>query len=250
MMKKPSAFQAWELLVLSLPKGIAAFVVIVAGLSISLPLSVFLIGIPLLAFTLVLCRSIMVGEGSNVTAWLQGQKRSAANDQPKAAATEQQSWRSWLASVMKDGKSYRSILFGIVQLPISIVMFTLAIVLPATAFAVLLSPAAYEVSMRLFEFDLFSTEWGLDQLFDWNLTSAQRSWIAGGVGLVFSLLIPPLLKGLGRWYSAWILSVAGPEPVREVKQEVAYNREMFEYLMALGEEGHPANETDKNLARA
>ncbi|MDQ6420429.1 sensor domain-containing protein [Paenibacillus sp. LHD-117] len=228
-MRKPSALQAWKMLVLSLPKGIAAFVVIVAGLSASLPLSVFLIGIPLLAATLVLCRSIMVGEARFAAAWLQGKEQPADSAPPDPTAGEQQGWRSWLLSVLKDGRSYRSILFGILQLPIGIAAFTCAIVLPITAFAVLLSPIAYEVSMRLFDFDLFSNAWGLDQLLDWNLTSAHRSWIAGGVGLVFVLLLTPLLKGLGRWYAAWILSISGPEPVRRPNPEESYSGGAFAF---------------------
>ena len=51
---KPSALQAWKILLLSMPKGMAAFLTITAGLSVSMPLSVFLIGLPLLAETLLL----------------------------------------------------------------------------------------------------------------------------------------------------------------------------------------------------
>ncbi|MBB3153789.1 hypothetical protein FHS16_003864 [Paenibacillus endophyticus] len=221
-MKKQSALQAWKMLILSLPKGIAAFIIIVVGLSVSLPLSVFLVGVPLLAATLTLCKSIMVGESNLAAVWLQGQKHSPDTAPQILAAGEQQGWRSWLKSVLKDGRSYRGILFGIMQLPICIAAFTVAIVLPVTAFAVMLSPVAYEVSMRLFEFNLFSSEWGLDQLFDWSLTAAQRSWISGGVGVIFVLLLPLLLKGLGRWYAAWILSVAGPEPARRPSTEGSY----------------------------
>lgn len=213
-MKKQNALQAWNMLVLSLPKGIAAFVIAVVGLSVSLPLSVFLIGVPLLAATLVLCRTIMAGEVRDVTAWLLGREHPSVSAPSGTAAGEQQGWRSWLLSVLKDGKSYRGILFGIMQLPISIAAFTFAIVLPVTAFALLLSPIAYEVSLQLFDFNLFSSEWGLlDRLLDLDLTSAQRSWIACGVGVLFTLLLPLFLKGLGRWYAAWILSVSGPEPV-------------------------------------
>ncbi|WP_138751324.1 sensor domain-containing protein [Paenibacillus sinopodophylli] len=224
LMKKKSALQAWKMLILSLPKGIMAFVVIVVGLSVSLPLSVFLIGVPLLAATLSLSKTLMVGESKIATRWILGQKHPADSDLIRPTDAEQQGWRSWLLSVLKDGRSYRGILFGIIQLPISIAAFTVAIVLPVTAFAVLLSPVAYEVSMRMFDFNLFSSEWelGLSYLFDWSLTSAQRSWIAGGVGLVFVLLLPLVLKRLGLLYAAWILSVAGPEPVRVSSHEEMY----------------------------
>lgn len=220
IMKKQSALEAWRILILSLPKGIAAFVVAVAGLSVSLPLSVFLIGLPLLAATLVLCRQIMAGEAMQVKAWLQGAKPSSVS--PGPAAEDRQGWRTWLLSVFREGRSYRGILFGIFQLPVGIAAFTIAVVLPVTAFAVLLSPAAYEVSMRLFDFNLFTHEWGLNRLFDWSLTPQQRSWIAGGAGLLFTLLLSPLLKGFCRWYAAWILSVSGPEPERRSGPVGAY----------------------------
>lgn len=231
-MRKPSALLAWRMLFLSLPKGIAAFVIVVAGLSVSLPLSVFLIGLPLLAGMLVMSRGIMMGEVNTVTAWLQGKEypdRTENRAQAGQNGGEQQGWRAWLASVLKDGRSYRGILFGILQLPIGIAAFTFAIVLPATALAVTLSPAAYEVSMRLFEFDLFENTWGLDRLTEWELTSAQRSWIAGGVGLLFTLLLPLMFKGLGRLYAAWILSVAGPEPVSRPVPQESYNEGKFPF---------------------
>lgn len=224
IMRKQSALQAWKMLVLSLPKGIAAFVVVVAGLSLSLPLSVLLIGVPLLAATLSLSRTIMVREGRYASDWLLGKQHPAAPAVTEPAAGEQQGWRDWLLSVYKDGRSYFGILFGILQLPIGIAAFTFAIVLPVTAFAVLLSPVAYEVSMRLFDFNLFSHDWELNRLFDWNLTSAHRSWIACGVGLVLTLLQPMLLKGLGRWYAAWILSVSGTDSVRRhIPEETGSN---------------------------
>lgn len=229
-MRKPSAMLAWRMLVLSLPKGIAAFVIIVVGLSAGLPLSVVLIGLPLLAATLLLTRTIMVEESRSAIAWLQGKDYPEEAAPANSAGGEQQGWTSWLRSVLKDGRSYRAILFGLLQLPIGIAAFTIAIVLPATAISILLSPVAYEVSMRVFEFDLFAHPWGLDRVFDFDLTSAHRSWIAGGVGFVLMLLLSPMFRGLGRLYAAWILSVAGPEPVHQPSAEAAYRPEEFAFL--------------------
>lgn len=104
-------------------------------------------------------------------------------------------------------------------------------------------------SMRLFDFDLFSSEWGLDRLLDWNLTSAQRSWIAGGIGLVFTLLLPLLLKGLGRWYAAWILSISGPEPVRRPNPEGSYSGGKFAFAMETHEGGSFQSERGGTMFR-
>ncbi|MHA6480952.1 sensor domain-containing protein [Paenibacillus sp. strain BS8-2] len=228
-MRKPSALLAWRMLILSLPKGIAAFVIVVAGLSVSLPLSIFLLGVPLLAATLVLSRTMMVDETKTVISWLQGKEYPVETAHAGTDAGQRQGWRSWLVSVMKDGRSYRGILFGLLQLPIGVAAFTFAIVLPVTVLAVLLSPAAYEVSMRLFEFDLFAHSWWLDKLLNLDLTSAQRSWIAGGVGLVFALLLPMLFRGLGRLYGAWILSIAGPEPKPKAMPQAPYDGSKYPF---------------------
>ena len=217
-MRKPSALLAWKMLILALPKGIGAFVIIVVGISVSLPLSILLIGLPLLAGTLVLSRQMMVGEARFVEGWLEGKEYPAAPASDESY-TMGQGWKSWLMSVLKDGRSYRSILFGFLQLPIGIAAFTFAIVLPAVAFSVLLSPLAQELSMRWFEFNLFADTWGLDRVTNWELTSAHRSWIAGGVGAVLTLLLPLMLRGLGRWYGAWIQAVTGPERVQPTEPE-------------------------------
>ncbi|MHA7966726.1 sensor domain-containing protein [Paenibacillus sp. CAU 1782] len=210
-MRKPSALLAWKMLITALPKGIVAFIIIVAGLSASLPLSIIFIGVPLLVGTLALSRKMLVNEARYAEGWLAGKEYPAiASEQPLPEA--QQGWKQWMMSVLKDSRSYRAILFGILQLPIGIATFTMALVLPIVAFSVMLSPLAYEISMRLFSFNLFENTWGLDQLVNWQLTAAHRSWIAGGVGLILALLLPLMLRGLAYLYAAWILTVAGQEP--------------------------------------
>ncbi|MFC0331948.1 sensor domain-containing protein [Paenibacillus sepulcri] len=207
-MKKQNAVKAWKMLVMALPKGIAAFVVAIVGLSVGLPLLVILIGLPLLSATLVLCRRFMKEEASYTKAWL-----NKADHHSAPAVTEPVSGqKGWLAllSPFREGQSYRGIVYSILQLPIGIAAFTTAIVLPVTAFAVMLSPLAYEVSIRLFDFNLFPDAWMMDRL-NIDLSSAQRSWIAGGVGLIFVLLQPMILRNLGRWYASWVQNVAGPE---------------------------------------
>lgn len=140
-MRKPSALLAWKMLIMALPKGIMAFIIIVAGLSASLPLSIILIGVPLLAGTLALSRKMLADEARYARDWLAGKEYPAvASEQSLSEA--QQGWKHWLMSVLKDSRSYRAILFSILQLPIGIATFTLALVLPIVAFSVLLSPLA------------------------------------------------------------------------------------------------------------
>ena len=208
--KKPSASKAWKMLLLSLPKGIAVFVTVVAGLSVSLPLSVFLIGLPLLAETLVLCGRMMASERVKAESWSKGEASLQAAD--RASDPSQQTWKGWraLLAVLGKGRSYRGLLYGLLQLPIGIAAFTLAIVLPVTAWAVLLSPLAYQISIRMYDFNLFAAD-SVPWMWLPDLSPFERSWVAAGVGAVLVLLMPAILRALGRLYAAAVRAIAGPE---------------------------------------
>lgn len=221
--KKPSAWQAWKMLLLSLPKGIAAFVTIVVGLSISLPLSVFLIGLPLLAETLLLGRRMMEAESCTVNQW-QNSGGNTASGETASSRIQPREWQGWrhLLAVLGQGRSYRSILYGLFQLPVGIAAFTLAIVLPVTSWAVMLSPLAQQVSMRLYSFDLFSYNEFLSIVYP-NGSSYAYSWIAAGVGAILVLIMPAILRAIGRMYAAWVRMAAGPEEVPVVSETVETN---------------------------
>ncbi len=206
---KPSAVVAWKMLLLSLPKGIASFVTAVAGLAVSLPLSVFVIGLPLLAETLVLCSHMMSAERWRVERWLQG--RSGDETPGAEAKPAKPGWQGWraLLAVLGQTRSYRGALYALLQLPIGIAAFTLAVVLPVTSWAVMLSPLAYQIGSRFFSFELFSDGWVMNGILPaW--TGYERSWAAAGLGAVLVLLMPAVLRALGRLYAAWILGLAGP----------------------------------------
>lgn len=209
MMRRQGAWGAWKMLVMSLPKGIASFVAVVAGLAVSLPLSVFLVGLPLLAFTLVMCRRMMDGENRYVSAWM-GSPPAAGVEEAGAASSGGGGLRSMLA-VLAQGRSYRGIVYALLQLPVGIAAFTTAIVLPVTFFAILLSPLAYEVSARFYSFELFTDPWVMDKLLP-NLLPSERSWVAGGAGALLVLLLPLMLRVLGRFYASWVQEIAAYAP--------------------------------------
>ncbi|WP_058301073.1 sensor domain-containing protein [Gorillibacterium timonense] len=204
-MKKQSTLQSWTLLMLSLPKGIVAFVIAITGICVSLPLIIVWIGIPLLAATLAACSRMMKNEQSAVSNWIRDEE---LKPEPAEASVPFQ-WGGWrsLFSLLGQSQTYRGLLYSVAQLPIGITGFTLAVVLPATAFGILLSPIAYWVSDRFFSFDLFSYDSSLLFLLP-DLSSSERSWAAAGIGLVMVLLLPLVLKGLGRLYASWVQLVA------------------------------------------
>ncbi|MEK4853727.1 sensor domain-containing protein [Paenibacillus sp. FSL H7-0756] len=205
------SIHAWKLLMLSLPKGIIAFVIAVTGLSASLPLIIVWVGLPLLALTLAWCRSMMSNEHKTVEAWSSGNSRRGTG-KPAVIADHAPAFR-WeglrtLGHQLRDRESYRGILYSLLQLPAGILGFTLALVLPAVAFSALLSPVAQRISSSVFSYDLNMLD---PEVFFFlsGTTSDERSWILCGTGFVLLLLLPLLLVGLGRLYAAWISAVSG-----------------------------------------
>ncbi|MEK5235636.1 sensor domain-containing protein [Paenibacillus sp. FSL L8-0470] len=206
-MRKPSALKSWLLLILSLPKGIAAFVIAVTGVCAGLPLLILGIGLPLLAATFTLCRWMMAKEVQAVTGWMQGEEQPLQAEDSRSIV-DWKDWRSML-SILLNSKSYRGILYSIAQLPVGIAGFTLAVTLPAVVIAIILSPAAYKLSKVLsLSFDLYSFDGTMNLFLPW-LNVYQRSWVAAAIGIVLVLLLPMTIRGLGRLYSAWIGGIAG-----------------------------------------
>ncbi|MEK5467642.1 sensor domain-containing protein [Paenibacillus sp. FSL R7-0210] len=204
------SIHAWKMLILSLPKGIIAFVIAVTGLCASLPLIIVWVGLPLLALTLAWCRSMMSSEHKTVEAWSSGNSRRGTGLPAAADHAPAFHWEGLraLGHQLRERESYRGILYSLLQLPAGILGFTLALVLPAVAFSALVSPVAQRISSSVFSYDLNM----LDPEFFFFLsgtTSDERSWILCGTGFVLLLILPLLLVGLGRLYAAWINAVSG-----------------------------------------
>lgn len=87
-MKKQSALQAWIIMLLSLPRGIIAFVVAITGICISLPLMIVWIGFPLLDMTLRICQWLLGEEERQVNQWLHNE--SDAHDKHNQKAQQAQ----------------------------------------------------------------------------------------------------------------------------------------------------------------
>ncbi|MRN55064.1 sensor domain-containing protein [Paenibacillus monticola] len=205
-MKKQSALHSWSMLLMSLPKGILAFVIAVAGICISLPLILLWVGLPLLALTLKTCQRMMTKEGEQVGRWLTNKEQQPSSTD-HLSELRWQGWRS-LVTVLSQARTYRAVVYSLAQLPIGIASFTIAIVLPVTAVAVMLTPLAFKISTEWsLPFDLNSYDPVLSFLFT-DLDASERAWAVGGIGLVLVLLVPLFLRAMGRLYAAWIQAVA------------------------------------------
>lgn len=237
-MKKQSALNAWIIMLLSLPRGILAFVVAITGICISIPLMIVWIGFPLLDMTLRICRWFLGEEERQVNQWLQnesnGQNQQASQGQQNQhspysyeladevhseALTEPYTelehqftsykWQGFsrLWSMLQDRRSYQGLLYCVAQLPVGIINFTLALVFPLTFVGVMLAPIANYFSLQYFSFDLFASPSLFMYLLP-SMTAFEHSLIVGAVGLVLVFFIPKMFRAFGRVYTTWIRVIA------------------------------------------
>mgnify|MGYP001213536998 FL=1 len=213
-MKRLSAWEAWKLLMLSLPKGIGGFLFAVAGLAVGIAASAIVIGIPLLAFVLIVCRRMLESERGLTAAWKNGKKAAAGPTRVgEEGPVRERRGLGGLLAVFTDGRSYRGVAYGLLQLPAGAVFFTLALAAPLTVLALLLAPGIWLVVEAKFDYVLFADGWlfvVLTRMF--GFTPFEQSWIVGGCGLLLALLVAAAIRMLGRFYAAWIEGVAGVGP--------------------------------------
>lgn len=201
-------------MILALPEGIVSFSLVLVGTILGISLLIVWIGIPVLAATFTAARGMLreearMNENAEPPAsWLPSVGREWAAGIRDAFAPG--GWRG-LTGLLREGETYSALLYGLLRLPVGIVSFTLAVVLPAVAVAVVLTPLSYIINTEIFSFDFAALE-----LADWihipllsDMTPFQRSWVASGIGLVLVLLLPPVFRGLGKLHKGWIGWFAG-----------------------------------------
>ncbi|MBB6672894.1 sensor domain-containing protein [Cohnella nanjingensis] len=211
-MRKRSAISAWKMLLLALPRGIAMFVVAVAGICIGLTLSIIGIGIPILAGTLSWLSKMKQDDERRWDSWRLGAKAAPATIGAAAADDDGQpssAWRSWFGTILRP-QSIRAAGYAILQFPISIAMFVVAVTIPATVFALIVSPAAYKVSMYLYHFELFNDTEVMQMLLP-PLSPFERSLVVAGIGFFLLLFLPALLRLCGSLYDGVLDIFAEPE---------------------------------------
>jgi hypothetical protein len=184
----PRAYGSLLYMFLSLATGVLYFTWAVTGLSLSIGLSILIIGLPFFLFFLASVRVFSLMEGRLVESLL-GVRMPR---RPQFAAKEGSVWarlRSWLA----DRRTWTTLLYMVLKLPLGIFTFVLFTVLLSLALAVLAAPVA-----QVF-FDQPLINLYRDHYLYVPLWAFPLFWLAGLLDL---LLIMHLARALGRAHGA------------------------------------------------
>ncbi len=132
----PRAYGGLLYMLLALATGILYFTWVVTGISLSLGLSVLIIGLPVILLFLATVRALSLLEGRIVEALLGERMPRRQPAAPPGSLLDR--IRYWLT----DSRTWRTMLYLFLQLPLGIVYFVVATTLLAFAFGLAASPIA------------------------------------------------------------------------------------------------------------
>jgi uncharacterized membrane protein len=122
-------------MLLSLATGIAYFTVVVTGVSLSAGFAILIIGIPFFLLFTGITRVIALGEGRLIEA-LTGERMPRRPVHPGPPAP----WMKRIGEMLKDARTWTTLVYLLLMLPLGIVYFTLAALGLALGIRLLLTP--------------------------------------------------------------------------------------------------------------
>jgi hypothetical protein len=186
----PAVYKAWLYMILSLATGIAAFTIVVTGVSVSAGCSVLLVGIPLFLLVLGIVRALSLAEGRLVEGLL-----GTRMPRRERAELPEAGWLKRVGYWLRDARTWASMAYMILLLPLGIAYFTIAVTGLALGFGLIASPFG---------------AWRGDNTFWWHGTEhtwgAMPYWampLAVLAGVVVLLLWMHLIRLIGRGHAAF-----------------------------------------------
>jgi uncharacterized membrane protein len=197
----PRTYTSLFLMLLGLPRGIFYFVLAAAGLSLSLGLSPLIIGVPFFLMFMAICRVVSLAEGRLIEA-------TTGVRMPRRPVYQGKTLSFWarIGEMLKDPRTWTTIAYFIVMLPLGILYFVLALVGLTVSLALTVLPIA-----------------GILALADWFgpggvevFSDAQPYWVfhtgfgiplLGLGGLVLLTSVMHLARGIGRLQATFAKSM-------------------------------------------
>lgn len=183
----PQTYKNCLYLILSFPLGIIYFVSMIVGLSVGIGTLIIWIGFGVLLGTFLLAR----GWGSVERGLVAGLLRT--NIAPRSPIPDNRELTKFVRAkrMFTDKRTWLSILFLILKLPLGILSFVVTIVFITVPFSLLASPA-------LAQFWWFNMNIG-----DWVIDSPMEAAFLPIVGLPVLFLLAPLVNGLAWLQAGW-----------------------------------------------
>ncbi|HLY53202.1 MAG TPA: sensor domain-containing protein, partial [Steroidobacteraceae bacterium] len=131
----PRAYTSLFYMLLTLATGILYFTIVVTGLSLSAGFAILIIGIPFFLAFIGITRVIALGEGRLIEA-VTGERMPRRPVHPGPAAP----WLSRIGEMLKDVRTWTTLLYLLLMLPLGIVYFTVTVTALSVGLAFTLLP--------------------------------------------------------------------------------------------------------------
>ena len=188
------AYTSLIYMLLTLATGIAYFTVVVTGLSLSVGLAILIIGIPFFLAFIGVTRVIALGEGRLLEA-VTGERMPRRPVHPGPSA----SWLTRIGDMLKDARTWTTLLYMLLMLPLGIVYFTVAVTILSVGLAFTVMPfvaVAQHLGLAA-NLTLFSDDARIGA-FVLAEHSLLASLLLGIVGVLLLTLLMHLARGLAR----------------------------------------------------
>ena len=192
----PSAWGALFYMILSLATGIIYFTVVVTGLSLSLSMMILIIGVPIALLFLGAVRAISLAEGRIVEGLL-GQRMPR---RPRNVVVADGTFWGRLKSWFSDYRTWTTMLYMALMLPLGIAYFTVVVTALALSLATFAAPIVQWVAntpvIRTGQWGYWIEPWGAPFFFAGGILGFLATmWLAKGVGYLHGMFAKVMLVG-------------------------------------------------------
>jgi uncharacterized membrane protein len=133
--RDPRAYSSLFYMVLALATGIVYFTIVVTGLSLSAGFAILIIGIPFFLAFIGIARVMALAEGRLLEA-MSGERMPRRPVHPGPA----QSWWERIGAMLKDVRTWTTLGYLLLMLPLGIIYFTVAVTVVAVSTSFIASP--------------------------------------------------------------------------------------------------------------
>jgi uncharacterized membrane protein len=190
----PRAYASLFYMVLALATGIFYFVWVVAGFSVSLGLSVTIVGIPLLILFFGSVRVLSLVEGRIVEVML-GERMPR---RPLYTARGRSLWQR-IGDMFTDPRTWSTLLYFLLMLPLGVMYFSLAITLIATSLSFIAAPLL--VWLGIADASVSVDGWQLLNINGHVVSTSLPAWglsVVFVVGILLLFATMHIARGIGR----------------------------------------------------
>ncbi|MDX3383697.1 sensor histidine kinase [Streptomyces niveiscabiei] len=205
-LRAPFEGRSWRefgYVLLSLPISVVFFSYTVTMLSVGVGLMVSFLGVPLLAVTLAGCRGFGALERARARGLLGMEIGDPAPPRPR-----KRSLMGWVGAVLRDGASWRHVLYSLLQLPWAVFTFTVSVTLWSIGWMMLTYPLWFWV------FPMYAGQDGLQLYGDGThriyLDNPFEITVTALIGLVFTMVTPWIVRALTTVDRLMVHGLLGP----------------------------------------